>query len=277
MQEDRLFVQTWGRRVYALERDSGEILWQWSYPPSRADDHRQGALMTCGDLLLVPAWNGTLYALSQDNGELRWSLDLGAALRASPTKNADALWIGNSHGEVFKISLAGEILSRSKLGAAVLTPAGLSGDGPVFLTRDGVLNALTHDGALRWRRELGEICFYAAPVTSGDAMFVATAGGNLWKIDVRSGSVLWRARLSGPAYATPAVHGGRVYVGDNEGGLQVFNAASGTPLAEQALPAAIQGGPVAQGDALAVGARDGCVYLFQVSPSFAMGVSGEVF
>jgi hypothetical protein len=66
-------------------------------------------------------------------------------------------------------------------------------------------------------------------------------------------------------------------VGDNEGGLQVFNAASGTPLAEQALPAAIQGGPVAQGDALAVGARDGCVYLFQVSPSFAMGVSGEVF
>ncbi len=277
VQDDRLFVQNWERRVYALDRDNGEILWQWSYPPSAADDHRQGALVTRGDLLLVPTWNGTLYALSLGNGDPRWSLDLGAALRAAPSLDAEALWIGNVHGEVFKIGPAGEILYRSGLGAAVLTPAAISDGGPVFLTRDGVLTALAHDGAVLWRKELGEVCFYAAPVLTGDSMFVATAGGSLWKIDVRNGSVLWRAHLSGAGYATPVVHGGRVYVGDNEGTLQVFNADSGGLLVKQDLPAAIQGGPVIRGEFLAVGVRDGVVHLFRISPSVAIGVSGEVF
>lgn len=277
VQDDRLFVQTWGRRVYALGRGHGEILWQWSYPPSGTDDHRQGALMTRGDLLLVPAWNGTLYALSQDNGEPKWSLELGAALRAAPALDRESLWIGNTHGEVFKVGPAGEILCRSNLGGAVLTPAGISSEGPVFLTRDGILNALDQDGVSRWRTELDEVCFYAAPVLSGDAMFVATAGGSLWKIDTDNGAVLWRTRLSGPAYATPVVHGGRVYVGDNEGTLQVFNADSGALLVKQALPAAIQGGPAVRGESLALGARDGAVHLFRITPSVAMGVSSEVF
>ena len=152
-----------------------------------------------------------------------------------------------------------------------------SNEGPVFLTRDGVLNALDHEGIVRWRRDLGEVCFYAAPVLSGDAMFVATAGGSLWKIDAHNGEVLWRVRLSGPTYASPAVHGGRVYVGDNEGTLQVFNADSGALLVKQALPAAIQGGPVVRGESLALGARDGAVHLFRITPSVAMGVSREVF
>jgi outer membrane protein assembly factor BamB len=158
-----------------------------------------------------------------------------------------------------------------------LTPAGISSEGPVFLTRDGILNALDQDGVSRWRTELDEVCFYAAPVLSGDAMFVATAGGSLWKIDTDNGAVLWRTRLSGPAYATPVVHGGRVYVGDNEGTLQVFNADSGALLVKQALPAAIQGGPAVRGESLALGARDGAVHLFRITPSVAMGVSSEVF
>src|SRR5437870_2657308 len=64
--EDMVFVSLNGR-VVALDRDSGEILWQWNAPKS-------GGYMTLlpdGDRLVVSA-GGYIYCLDVSTGEERW-------------------------------------------------------------------------------------------------------------------------------------------------------------------------------------------------------------
>ena len=46
--------------------------------------------------------------------------------------------------------------------------------------------------AIRSYYDLGETCYYGAPVLADGALFVPTAAGALWKIDANNGTVIWR-------------------------------------------------------------------------------------
>ena len=86
--DERIFGQNWGREVFALRASDGARLWSFTYPPSLADDHRQGGLLRIGELLLVPGWNGTLYAL--DPQEREGALDL--CRPGAPPGDAPCRW-----------------------------------------------------------------------------------------------------------------------------------------------------------------------------------------
>ncbi|MDX9709426.1 MAG: PQQ-binding-like beta-propeller repeat protein [Trichloromonas sp.] len=257
----QVYVQTWGRHVFALDRADGRVCWSFDYPPSTADDHRQGGLIRAGDLLIVPAWNGTLYALAAKSGELRWSLDIGQPLRSAPALAGERLYVASGDGTLAAVGLDGALLWRvtheSPLPAA---PALAEEGGPLVIERDGRLSAYDAEGKLRRRRELGEPCHYAAPQMADGAVYLATAGGSLWKLDTATGAVIWRRAGLGPVYATPALHDGRLLVGDNDGVLHLIGADSGDEMATWTVGGAIQSPPLVVGDLVIFGARDGRVH-----------------
>ena len=257
---ENVYVQSWGRRVFALDRDNGRVRWSFDYPPSTADDHRQGGLIRVGDLLLVPAWNGTLYALVAKSGELRWSLDIGQPLRSAPAVAGDRLFVASGDGTLAAVGLDGTLLWRIEHESPLLgTPAILEG-GPLVIERDGRLSAYGADGNSRRRRELGEPCYYAAPLVVDGELFLATAGGALWKLDAATGAVIWRRAGLGPVYATPTLHDRRLLVGDNDGVLHIIGADSGDEMATWTVGDAIQSPPLVVGDQVIFGARDGRVH-----------------
>ena len=86
--------------------------WRFDYPPSTADDHRQGGLTRVGDLLLVPAWNGSLYALLAKSGELRWALEIGQPLRCAPAVAGERLYVASGDGTLAAVGLDGTLLWR---------------------------------------------------------------------------------------------------------------------------------------------------------------------
>jgi outer membrane protein assembly factor BamB len=253
---DLVVVQGWERAVVALDRRTGAERWRFSYPASMADDHRQGGLLAVGELVLVPAWNGTLYALDIATGTLRWQVDCGQPLRARPAFDGTVLYQAAGDGTLTALTPAGEILWQRRLPDPLLSEPALLPAGVAVLTRAGGVVAFAPSGDELWRRDLGELCYYGAPVFSAGALFVPTAAGALWKLDGRSGAVLWRAATSAPVYATPLVSAGRVYLGDNGGLLQVFGAESAALLASYRGGDAIQSRPLLWAGLLLFASRD---------------------
>lgn len=249
-------VQSWGRAVVALERNSGAERWRFTYPPSAADDHRQGGLLALGNLVLVPAWNGTLYALDVASGSVRWQVDGGQPLRARPVFDDTRLYLAAGDGTLTALTSTGEVLWRRTLADPLLSEPALIPGGVAVLTRAGLLVAFDAQGGELWRQDLAETCYYGAPVSSGSALFLPTATGALWKLDAHSGKIVWRAATAGPLYGTPLVANGRVYLGDNGGTLHIFGAESAALLASYRAGEAIQSRPLLWQGQLLFGSRD---------------------
>ncbi|MFC1779000.1 PQQ-binding-like beta-propeller repeat protein [Thermodesulfobacteriota bacterium] len=262
LSEGQLFIQTWSREVYALDAATGAVRWRFDYSPSPADDHRQAGLLVVKDLVLVPAWNGTLFALDAKSGERRWSFPGGQPLRAQPAYDGKNLYLASGDGTLSALNLDGvlqwqQILAAPLLRAPVVLPQGIA-----VVSREGLVVAYDPLGQLLWQQDLDEICYYGAPVSSEGALFVATAGNGLWKLDAKTGEVVWRVELAGPSYATPLIDNGRIFIGDNSGALHVFGADSGQLVTQYKLDREIQGRPLVWSDLLLIGSRDHKVHAF---------------
>jgi len=261
---DRLYLQTWGREVLALDLRDGHILWHFNYPESPHDDHRQGGLVPAGRQLLVPAWNGRLYALDAANGELLWEYDCQAPLRSAPLIAHGRIFQASGSGRLSILSLAGELLHEVNFGAPLLSTPLETTAGVVLVSRAGELVALDDSGVPRWRRALDEPCYYGAPVAADGLLFLATADGRLHCLLLVTGEPLWTVALSGASYATPLLRAGRIFVADNSGTLQVFNAESGERLGQATFDEAVQSTPLPFGDQLVLGGRDGRIHLLRL-------------
>jgi len=253
---ERIFGQNWGREVFALSAENGERLWSFTYPPSPADDHRQGGLLLADGQLLVPTWNGTLCALDPQSGQERWSFAARAPLRATPLVEQGRIFLAGGDGTLWCLDLQGRLLWERPGPAPLLTPPVKNGEGIITLDRDGNLNARRTDGTILWQKALGETCYYAAPISTGEGLFIATAAGALWKLDPASGATIWRQEGFGPIYATPLAIKERLLLGDNNGSLWAVGGISGNPLARCDFAGAIQGGPSAFAAGIALGSRD---------------------
>ncbi len=261
---ETVYVQSWGRQVSALGRADGQPKWGFSYGPSRADDHRQGGLLRVGELLLVPAWNGTLYALDAATGASRWQHRVPQPLRAAPAWDGSTFYLAGGAGTLSALDINGGLLWEVDLGAPLLATPVLTPEGPAVVTRAGLVVAFNRKGTERWRRDLAETCYYGGLVYAGEALFLGTAGGSLWKLEAASGQPVWRRPTSGPVYATPLVRDGRLYLPDNSGTLAVYGVDSGNLLTVFQAPREIQGTPALVDSRLVFGARDHWVYALDV-------------
>lgn len=266
--ERTLYLQTWERKVWALDLKDGAPRWTFGYGFSPADDHRQGGVRRVADLLLVPAWNGTLFALEADTGRVRWSYPAGLPLRAAPVFDGDRLYLAGGAGALTALALDGRPLWQAALDAPLLSPPAVTPAGPVVVSRTGILVAFSREGEIRWRRDLGQTCFYGAPVHRRGAIYLGTAAGSLWKIDAGTGRTIWQRTGLGPLYGTPLLAEGRLFVGDNDGTLHAVGAESGDLLATFRAGGAIQSTPVQRDGRLFFGSRDGFLYALHLHDLF---------
>jgi outer membrane protein assembly factor BamB len=261
---DTLYIQTWSREVYALDAATGAVRWRFDYSPSPADDHRQASLLVIDDLVLVPAWNGTFFALDAKSGERRWSFFGGQPLRAQPAYDGNNLFLASGDGTLSALTIDGTLRWQQSVAAPLLRTPVVLPQGVVVVSREGQVVAYDQEGQLLWQRELDEVCYYGAPLYHEGALFVATAGNGLWKLDAATGDVVWRVALAGPSYATPLIDNDRIFVGDNSGTLRVFGIDSGQLVTQYKLDREIQGRPLLWSEQLLVGSRDHKVHAFRL-------------
>jgi outer membrane protein assembly factor BamB len=170
---------------------------------------------------------GTLYALDRDDGSTRWRVD---APITSPVKPAgDTVFYASSTGPEATVHAAAADSGEDRWTASVsgetgytlVTGAPALTDDTVFVTatvdggagnaEDGVLVAFDRaDGTERWRAPLhGAVT--AAPVLSGETIFVGTQEGAMTARRRDDGGERWTTETDSRLYTTPVTDGDAVY------------------------------------------------------------------
>lgn len=120
--------------------------------------------------------------------------------------------------------------SRSLQGT--LSAGSLMADGMIAVgSSDRFLQLYTHDGTSLWRTGLDAV-LKSSPVISGDSVYAVDVESNLYTLDIATGDIKWKSRISSPLLfgAKPYVYDNKIYVGTSSGILHVFDKTSGKEI-----------------------------------------------
>ena len=96
--KDVIFVG-FNKRVAALDRKTGEIIWQWK----ASDGHGFVSLLLDGDRLFVSV-NGYMYCLEAATGKLLSRFHSDGAIYSSPVIDDNAVYFGNNSGSFISLN-----------------------------------------------------------------------------------------------------------------------------------------------------------------------------
>ena len=96
--EDRLYVAAAERRVYALDRETGDVVWTYE-----ADGFFLSAMTLVGDGLFIGDRFGTLHAVSAETGEELWRFETGAPIGSTPVAANGLLYFTSEDGSLYAL------------------------------------------------------------------------------------------------------------------------------------------------------------------------------
>ncbi|MCX7565036.1 PQQ-binding-like beta-propeller repeat protein [Sulfitobacter sp. F26169L] len=260
-----------GGRVFTLDAQSvvsatstaGAPLWQVDLRPARdqAGDASGGGLVVSGGTVYVSVGIGVLAALDASNGTVRWTQQLDASGSGTPSVSGDLVYVtaGDNTGWAvnrkdgtveWQIGSSGD--TNNILGAPA--PA-ITDDLAIFAFGSGELQAVFRRGGLnRWDasvlgkrggRALSNVSdVTAAPVVSGDRVYVGNQSGRIAALELASGARIWTARdgAIGPVWPV----GGSVFVLSDLNELLRLDASDGSKIWGVELPNFVQRKPKKQ-------------------------------
>ena len=146
-------------------------------------------------------------------GRVRPIANIGEPPTAGPVLSGDTLIVGTFYGNLYFLTLSGEVLFRDSLGFPVRGVA--VGGGTFAVSEDG--KVVRYVGTYRsWIRYLGDNVLVPPSITPDGRVVVATLSGNLTAYDT-SGNVVWTVEGLGLAPSPPSVMDSVVALGFPDG------------------------------------------------------------
>ncbi len=237
-----------------------------------------GAPTRWGGAYLVTSRDGHLHSVGAERGELRWAYRAEGPVAASPIIWGGSVFLADEGGWLHALDAgSGVNLWRVQLDAVHATPAlaPVSRDAAILVvpTWKGELHALRltlQDGRYRpdpsepllWTYDL-EDELWASPAIEGERVLVATWGGQLSALDLRTADELWTHQLSGRVTASPVIAGGVAYLASEAGEVLALSMHSGEVLWSRRYPVGVQATPLVAGGTLYVAFMDGMLRAFR--------------
>ncbi|OIP31063.1 MAG: hypothetical protein AUK47_23315 [Deltaproteobacteria bacterium CG2_30_63_29] len=191
--------------IFALSKADGTIAWTVDIGEPFVSEP-----LVVNDTLYLGSASGLLYALDPRNGRKIWEFDTGASIEARVSVEGATLVAANALNRVYALNAkTGEFKwrkERSKVNDFTMFghASPTLHEGVVYAGfSDGWLMAYAlEDGATVWGRDLskGNARFRdidAAPLVVGDALFVASFAGGLYRLELATGEVVWHRELEG--------------------------------------------------------------------------------
>jgi len=268
---NQLFVGSENGVIYALNAQSGEIVWS-----SKVEGEILSTPVTDGGLVMVNTSEGHLIALDQATGEQRWTISSevpNLTLRgdSSPVAISGGVFWGTPSGRLAAaISSRGQMIWQQTIG----TPKGATeierlvdvDSAPVVI--GGILYSIGYNGELvaidlrtakaAWKRPYSSSTDMA---TDGGRLFIVADHDHLVAVDARSGTELWtNNQLENRLLTSPVVINGYLVVGDSEGYLHWIDRSTGQFVAQQFIDeSGFAVAPLALSDGYLVVTRNGDV------------------
>ncbi len=267
----RLYIADAVGRIIVLDAATGRVLWE-----------RETGLPFSGGpgvdakYIILGSSDGDLVARSVSDGSERWNARVDSEILSVPRIVGSRVLVHTLDDSVYAFDLAsGTQLWKYSYPAPVLTLRGSSrpaviGDNVIVGISGGKLvNLELQSGLPRWettvtsprgRSELARIAdIDADPIVVAGIVYVATYNGDLAAVDLSTGSVLWRRRLS--AHAGLAASADVLYITDSDDLVRAVTAGDGTDIWKQkALKYRRVTAPAVLGNLVAIGDGEGYVH-----------------
>jgi outer membrane protein assembly factor BamB len=178
--DERVLAGTLRDTLYALERGTGAVMARLPLPGTPS-----APPILVGDTLYLPLHPGALAALALGGKEplLAWHVPVGdhPVLAAPVPGRAGTLLLLDRAARLWSVDAAGGVRRLVELGGAAIGSLAAAAQGVVVGRLDGALFLIDHDGAVLWRRELGD-AIVSPVVVRRDGLYVPLLHGQVVKL-----------------------------------------------------------------------------------------------
>ena len=240
--DNRVFVTTLDNRLFALDSETGTVLWEFTGITESAG--LVGAASPAASReVVVPAFSsGEVFALRVENGSVAWSENLSSFQRTSGLSGiSDIRGLPViDKGLVIAISFGGKIMAidertgtriwQREIGGSE-TPW-VAGNHLFVLSSENELVALGRDnGVIRWVTQLPKYededdndkpIFWSGPVFAGERLIVASSDGRIAEFEPQQGRIIREWSIKGKIRIAPVVSAGTLYLLNENGTLMAF-------------------------------------------------------
>lgn len=230
--EEQVYAGTFGG-VYALDRQSGAILWHTRLNPLPKQIRAAGQLACVGQNASgLEQPQGAITCLSIQDGGVVWRFELpqivegqrtcaDGGVPGKPTAAEGLLLFGDECGQLFALDLdTGSVVWRRFFETAFDSEILTNGQNGYTCARsDRFCYSFTlADGTVIWRTQ-GTSGFVEPPTLDRGSLYAVDLGGVLYRLDASSGAVIWKVSshdANGSLLSRPAVRDGIVFSGGGD-------------------------------------------------------------
>ncbi len=280
LSDSLVIMGTENAEIHAFQADTGTPLWI-----ARVSSEVLAAPAVGDGIVVVRSIDGRVFGLDENNGRRLWVYDRSVPLltlrgNANPVIRAGIAYLGYDGGEVVALRLEDGALLWEE---AVATREGRTEldrladvDGEmVFVASDLLVSSYKNrlssmaadSGRLLWFKDIPSSTGVTVARTN---LAVSDREGNVWLLDRRNGSTLWKQdALTNRGLTRPVFVGDYVVVGDAEGYLHWINLDDGNFAARTKVGGdGFTGAPVVVGNTLYVYTKKGDLIAIQATSAF---------
>ena len=198
---DKLVLIVSGSTMFALNKFSGDIVWEFPLPSSPStspiiDDTQVYLGTTDGSLMafdlneLATRFNKHLLVGSSALA-VRWKYKISAHVESQPVSSGEFISFSGTNRTTYTISRSRDL--RYTFDTPVPVSAGLATNRGILFICSGDARIFALDvlnGALRWQAVVGSP-IYQTPSVIGDELFVSPEGIGLFRFRARDGAETW--------------------------------------------------------------------------------------
>lgn len=180
------------------------VLWYTRAGSGSQKDYLRLIPATNSQAIFTADKNGTVTAVRKTDGRVLWSTPTQLPFTAGPTASDNLLFVGTRDGKLLALRQNdGKILWIKQLSSEMLAPAAASHGILLVKTIDGMLTALSEQtGRTVWNYQQTEPTLIlhsgSAPQVKNDAVVAGFANGNLVKLTLDKGNVIWERPVATP-------------------------------------------------------------------------------
>ena len=205
----------------ALNATNGSLIWSYQTGFEVSSPAVADGIVYVGSLFN----HGAMFALNASTGAKMWSYQADGDIYSSPVVAGSAVYFGSTNGTVYDLNASAgtEIWSYQTSGEIVSSPAVDSG--VVYIGSTGLTGAFyalnAASGTELWYVPLATEL--SSPSIADGVVFVGSMDGNLYALNVSTGSAAWSYQTMDFIYSSPSVADGTVYFGSADGIVYAIN------------------------------------------------------
>jgi outer membrane protein assembly factor BamB len=188
--------------------------------------------------------NGSITATNRITGKRLWQINTGTLISAGPATTDNLVIIATQAGEILALRQTdGKVAWKAHTSSEVLAAPAASKEVVLIKTIDGRLSAFSVvDGHTLWHYQQTEPTLIlrgaSAPQISNDIVIAGFANGNVARLTLPNGNLLWLQPIATPTGsfaiqrmididADPIIFGNHVYAATYQGQIAALNLATG--------------------------------------------------